>query len=1017
MVKLVKGFAGCGKTTKLLEDAYNLVNSGAVSSDKILVLTLTLTEKNELELQNRKLANSKNITIWSFDNLLNYLLKKSPTNLESKTISDFLAINLIDSICKKEFANVPPNSSVKKSKLMNLTKSNTFFRELYNLFSLFKNNEITYEDLQKILRIDNISVAEKSRLEKIFNAFNEYNKILKANNLLDYRDIVVEDIKALSTNKILLETIKSKFSHIFIDGLEDITYLQFKLVKLICNPENLYLYGDEYSRIQEFRGAWRDSMILDTLKSNFKKLEVLEFSESKRNDEILERALYLIKKYNSEKISVDFKMTQSIKYKLFEDIQAEIVDIASDISNKVQNENCEFKDCAILIRDYEAKQKIIDLFKAQGIPINSEHYNQDYQNFKTKLTRYLGICEVLEKLGINSFNKSGVAKVVLSSRAEKEILFEELNLYLENVLSEILDDIYTKERLIPLKEESKNISLVDVVYKNIDLLKEADKQKLLEEFSRISEVYELFKCNNFVELFLFVAKSQRETFKNSEFNSIFSKLFTKICEISDLYRNVLNEKLELNTVRDIINIPFEDNLNLSNSLNLLTFFKTAGLEFKHVYIPSLSEKVFPRQVKSTYFISHETNETVSEEIRKINPNFRHLIELDKDSIEEEARLFYLGMTRAKESLTISTHKWKDKKQVQPSMFYQTLVDIDRDNYEEIDGEKNKTEKFEISENSNGNTVSLEKSAVLEEDNVLKLNTSAISNFLSCPKKYYCKNLLNLKEESIFSASYGTIVHAILEIFMKKHLDKYNKAKILELGDILFEAKNTQQKAIEEGFKQTDIDKIIATDDLNLAEMKENFIDAVEQLELNGFFEKIPSEVLTEKNFNFSIDELQNVEFDGRIDAFCKFNDGYKIIDYKTGKNKEYNLTNMLNFKTSSGRDPQNMETYLQKYDYQILLYYFATKNAETLADFKDKISELGLLYVRPKSKEDGYKEDFAEVEKVEESSAKIIQNLKTTVIDKILEKDTFEPQKNYMNCENCAYNFLCDEDEENDDDN
>ena len=116
---------------------------------------------------------------------------------------------------------------------------------------MFKNNEINYEDLTEIIDKTDITDTDKIRLRLIASVFKRYNEILKRFNYLDYRDAVLSAIKALEENTILLNTIKSRFSHIFIDGFEDITYLQFKLIKLIANPDNLHIYGDEYSRIQD----------------------------------------------------------------------------------------------------------------------------------------------------------------------------------------------------------------------------------------------------------------------------------------------------------------------------------------------------------------------------------------------------------------------------------------------------------------------------------------------------------------------------------------------------------------------------------------------------------------------------------------------------------------------------------------------------------------------------------------------------------------------------------------------
>jgi len=241
MLKLIKGYAGSGKTRNLIENVYSLLNNGAANPYQILILTLTPSEKEELIKLNDD--NSKHLNIWSVDELYKYILKKSPSHLESETLSDALAINIIGAICKSEF--------IQNTALNSLTKSNSFFRELYNLFGLFKNNEINYEDLTEIIDKTDITDTDKIRLRLIASVFKRYNEILKRFNYLDYRDAVLSAIKALEENTILLNTIKSRFSHIFIDGFEDITYLQFKLIKLIANPDNLHIYGDEYSRIQD----------------------------------------------------------------------------------------------------------------------------------------------------------------------------------------------------------------------------------------------------------------------------------------------------------------------------------------------------------------------------------------------------------------------------------------------------------------------------------------------------------------------------------------------------------------------------------------------------------------------------------------------------------------------------------------------------------------------------------------------------------------------------------------------
>ena len=242
---------------------------------------------------------------------------------------------------------------------------------------------------------------------------------------------------------------------------------------------------------------------------------------------------------------------------------------------------------------------------------------------------------------------------------------------------------------------------------------------------------------------------------------------------------------------------------------------------------------------------------------------------------------------------------------------------------------------------------------------------------------------------------------------------------MELTEILFNTKNNEEKTLSTGFKQTDADLIKATDELSLQEMKENFKNAIEDFEMCGYFDDVPNKSICEKSFSFTISQLPNVIFEGRIDAILTDTQNNNIvIDYKTGKNKlnslDYTISEYgVNFKTKAGKDPSNTESLQNTYDYQIPIYYLACQNSKELLQYKDNIKQLGLLYIRPKSKHNGCKDDFINAEKIELYKDKIIQNIKETIIEKITNETEFKAQKGF-NCENCTYKFLCDE-VENDD--
>jgi DNA helicase-2/ATP-dependent DNA helicase PcrA len=871
---------------------------------------------------------------------------------------------------------------------------------------VLKNNRITPDIFEKVLDGVDILGTDKVRLRLILNVFKRYNQTLSESGLFDYRDAIIAAIDTLQKSDLLLQNIKNKFAYLFIDGFEDITYLQFLLIETISDSDRLWIYGDEYSRIQEFKGAWRDGLIFDTLSEHLGSVEHTELKGIFRNEDILTRALFLVQRYNAESSEPNFEKAEAVEYLKFDDIQSEIAHIAKDIGTKVE-QGYSFSDFAILIRDFESKQKFIDFFKVYGIPINSELYNEEFQNFRLRALRYLNIFNLCQKLGVEEFSQKGFAEGKYPSKAQKEICFEELNLYVGNVVSDTIQDPYMKDKFFALWEQKQALSIMDVIWENIDILQEEDKSSLLAEFDFVSKLYEFFKEQDFVGLFLAIADNIFDWRQNHNFSVNFGKFLTKISQLCELHSSVIKAPVEIETVLDLLLFSSEEQKDESDAVNLMTFFKSSGLEFKQVYIPCLSEDNIPKKSKSTFFVSYDANDKVSQAFKKIAPNFKSLIELDEDSVKEETRLFYLGMTRAVEKLTISTHCYEEKKQVAPSPFFELLAQKDKQNYSEPQSE---ADIFDVVIQKEAQKIEKQKDKVIPDGEKLKLSPSAISNFLKCPKQYYYKNLLGIKESGTFAANYGNIVHSVMEVFSKTCLDKYNKESLIMLSEVLFNAKNNAETALQKGFKQHHIELVIATDELKLTEMKDSFFDAVEELGSEGFFQEIPDKILTEKSFSFEMKELDGVVFDGRIDAIFVKDGHYKLVDYKTGRTKDLSLEKLIAFVNKSGKEPPDMGTYLQSYDYQIPIYHFACQNAESLQDIKGKVSELALQYVRPVL-DDGCIKDAVQADIIEEKTSLIVDNLKETVVSKIKEETAFCSLPEYIKCQRCSFAFLCNQDE------
>ena len=893
----------------------------------------------------------------------------SENGYEKKILADFLGIDIILNISKEIFKKNPT--------LAALTKSSRFSSELYNLFGALKNNLLTPDDLKKAVEISDISEIDRNRLALVCEVYEKYNEFLKENNLLDYRDAagIAAGFEKLPD-----------YDFIAVDGAQDMPFAQLELYKKIS--KNLLICADENAKIRLTSGV----------NPSFQDFETQTLKQSDKNSEILSQAFYLCAK--------GAKPVENIPDCLiFEDLHDELSFIAEDIKNIIKDKNVSYNDFAVLIRDNAIKQKILDIFKAAGIPAGIEIYDENLYNFKIKLNRYLNLCTIFERFKMNAFSKQDFESIGVMPRSEQEIIFEEMDLYVENILYDTVENGFAADRLLSIKEEHNKPSLLNVIYENIKTLSDNDAKALSMELGAVAKIYELYRENRFTDILFFCASKEKENIDPNR--PEIRMLAGKIKDIEHLYGSLLQKKPSLSVILDVINQPVEREIKTKDYVRILPFFKAKGITFKHVYIPSLTEKTLPARDRFTQFISKQANDTVSAALQAINPCFIKIIPDEKTVMTEETALMYIGMTRAEKALTISTHTYEDKKQIQSSVFFNRLAVINPDKTQKIEREK---ENILFSNTEYKETEADTSTKVIQDGEILKLNASSIRNFQNCPRRYYLANLLNLKDKQTFSASYGTAVHTVMQVFFEKYLKQFNKNTLLNIAEAYFHCASAPQNALNAGFSQKDMDTLLTSDTLSIAEMHENFISAVDELEKKGFFNEVPDSAIAETAFYFKTEKIPDVEFDGRIDVITQKDGKFSLYDYKTGmQNKEtlshYVSENGVSFRTKTGKG--NPEILKKEYPYQVPLYYIASLYSKNLEQIKGKLEYLGLKYIRPVIN-GGCVDDIIPAQSLEEYSDKILRNLKTEVADKIRETVEFKPEPDNFTCKNCPYEFLCD---------
>ena len=734
-----------------------------------------------------------------------------------------------------------------------------------------------------------------------------------------------------------------------------------------------------------------------------------------QNEDIKKRVDFLFNSFNAATAqSFETDPSQNIEYIEFFDIQSEILYIIDEIKSLVESGDASYSQIAVFIDKTEARKKFLDLIKAQKLPVISSIYNEDYENLKNKINLYQKICDVFLELKLEEFSYDAIKNINITSKAQKEISFEELDELFKTIIFGVVENPYSADKIFTQKENNKK-SLIETIFALWNTFEENDKTSLSNEFNSIKNFYEDYKTGNYAKAIETLIKKKLSKFENTKVKDSLLGKIKSLNDLQKLFEN-LGAAPEFDSFKEIMQgLPKDEELAKNAVFLASVTTDTKKLkDIKYVYIAGLTQNNYPGANTSYPYVSAQTNTALLKELQKINPDIKYFLKTDEIHFLQQLSAFCNVMSLTQEKLTLTTHTYEAKKQTQPSVFFNLLKNGDKTNFKTVE---TKPEE-QAAKTSQLQTPALkEKQTVINPDDTLRLNPSAINTYLNCPRKYYYKNLLNLKEPYTFSASYGSIVHAVFQVLNTNFKDKYNKDTALALAEILFNSAQDEEKTKQAGFSDTDIELVKAANELSLVEMKNNFKEAVTDYDLTGGFDTAPVNAVCEKSFFFTLPELPNVTFDGRIDAIITDNNGNaSVIDYKTGKDKTNTLDYAIseygvNFKSKTGKTPTNIESLQKAYDYQIPLYYLAIQNSKDLAEFKDKITQLGLVYIRPKSKDNGCNEDFVSAQRLEQYKDKIIQNLKETVIDKILAETEFKPEKGW-GCDNCAYKYLCDGEDE-----
>lgn len=448
--------------------------------------------------------------------------------------------------------------------------------------------------------------------EKIAKVYEEYQKRLKNNNALDFDDLIVKTVELFQDNKEVLDYYQERFKYIMVDEYQDTNTAQFQLISILASKyRNLCVVGDDDQSIYKFRGA-NISNILDFEKvyANAKVIKLEQNYRSTQN--ILDAANNVIQNNfgrKDKKLWTDNDEGEKIAYRQFQNAYEEAEYISEDIVNKVRNGAYEYNDCAILYRTNAQSRTFEEKFILANIPYKIVGGINFYARKEIKdLLAYLKtIDNARDDLSVRriiNVPKRGIGATTIA-RVQDFAIEQEMTFY----------------DACRIAEEIPTIGRSSVKIKPFVNFIQVLRSKL--EFLSITEI-----MNEIIEETGYVRELEAENDEESRarienIDELISKIVT--------YEESTDEPSLSSFLEEVALVADIDSLDEdSNHVVLMTLHSAKGLEFPNVYLAGMEDGIFPSYM------------TITSD--------------DPTEIEEERRLCYVGITRAREHLTLTCAK-------------------------------------------------------------------------------------------------------------------------------------------------------------------------------------------------------------------------------------------------------------------------------------------------------------------------------------------------------------------------
>jgi DNA helicase-2/ATP-dependent DNA helicase PcrA len=849
---LIIAGAGTGKTAVITERIKYLITKGLAKPEEILALTFTEKAAGEMEgrIDESMPLSYGDIWIMTFHSFCDQILRDN--GLEIGLPSNF------------KLMTVPESVDLFKKNLFNfsldyyrpLGNPNKFIEEILKHFSRLQDEVVTPDDYIKWttrLRQGSGEAKEDEKLEiqkykELATVYEEYNDLKLKEAKFDFGDLIIKTIELFKKRPNILKQVQDRFKYILVDEYQDTNYVQNELVNLLAaRSKNITVVGDDNQSIYRFRGAAISNIL--QFKEKYKDLKIITLNKNYRsNQEILDGAYRLIKHNDPDTLEARLGISKklmavgkSVKNEIefihtnegreeAEEVAKKILSLCVESNSSLRSRmTYEWRDFAILVRANNHADPFIRELTRQGIPNQFLGPAKLFEKEEiVDLISYLKIlCDVHDDTSFYRVISSQISDISpidlikITSAAKKQSI-------------SIFDVVTGNDLKISVESKEKVSKILRILNKHLNLLAGSTAGEILydyiNEIGLYNKILENEEDNKAKNISFFFQKIKAYENENPR---------VKVQEVVD-YIDLLTEVGESPMVS-------EGTWQDANTVNILTVHSAKGLEFPVVFLVNLVNERFPG--------------------RNMGDQIPVPVELIKEELpegdfhlQEERRLFYVGMTRAKEKLFLTAsdlyNDAKRKKKISPfvleALGENTNIEI-RNPKQVLNINFQKSKQADPEMNSGHKKVKIDY-----------LSVSQIETFQTCPLHYKLKYIYKLPAKTSASASFGISIHNTLKDFYTrvKEGNKPSEKLIFDLyknnwNEEGFDNKKHKQEYFKKG---------------------EKYLTRFLKEEFNP---KIKTTLLEEK-FVMPIDP--SLKIGGKIDRVDDLGGGkFEIIDYKTGE--------------------------------------------------------------------------------------------------------------------------------------